>query len=80
MFSNVTLIANNKWKDVYEADFDCFKLPRSFECLPWATEGNGTIFVIVDGLWICNQTVISRKHAKSAGINPGKVTRDRFFM
>jgi hypothetical protein len=61
---------------VYEAVFACFKLPRSFERLPWNTEGNWTIFVMVD----LNQSLMSRQQAKPSGINPGKVTRDNFFM
>jgi len=76
MLSNVKLIVNSKWTDVYEAVFACFKLPRSFERLPWDTEGNRTIFIIVD----CNQLVMSRQQAKPASINPGKVARDNFFM
>jgi hypothetical protein len=35
---------------------------------------------MVDGLWICNQPVMSRQQAKPAGINPGKVTLDSCFM
>jgi len=65
---------------VQETVFACCKLPSYFERLPWDTEGNRTIFVMVDGLWICNQPVMSRQQAKPAGINPGKVTLDNCFM
>jgi hypothetical protein len=60
MLSDAKLTVNNRWADVYEAVFSCFKQLRSFEPFPWDTEGNRTIFVMVDGLWICNQPVMSR--------------------
>ena len=80
MLANVKLIVNNKWTDVYEAVFACFKEERSFELLLWDNERNRTIFVMFDGLWICNQSMISRQQTKPAGINPVNVTRDNFFI
>jgi len=80
MLANAKLIVNNEWTDVYEAVFACFKVPHSFELLLWDNEGNRKIFVMFDGLWICNQPMISRQQIKPAGINPGNVTRDNFFM
>ena len=65
---------------MYEAVFACFKLPHSFERLPWDTEGNRTILFMFDGLWICNQPMIFRQQAKPAGINPGNVTRYNFLF
>ena len=62
------------------AVFACSKLPHSFEHLPWDTDGNQAIFVTVDGLWICNQPVMSRQQPKPACFHPWEFTRNNFFM